>query len=405
MLNAEKLNVLSDEDFRRDPYPFFRAGLSDNPIVQNTKTLTKPFHIFRYEDVFRVFKDWETFSSEEQHDLDVTDLALGRAIENFIAMDPPRHTRLRRLAQRGFLPATLNSFVPRAEELSRQRMDYLLEAGEADIVDDYAAQITVGMISAILGLPVDDWMMIRKWTTDIAENVLAPNFVEDIEQDRIDVTTRVTGEMADYFTDFIAARRKNPKEGDLVSLMITTEMDGDRFSNEEIENTAMLLLLAGNDTTTNLIANFITNMAKFPEQAQQVRNDLSLVPQALEETLRYSPSLLCMERFVTKPVELHGVELQKGDTIIPWMAAANRDPKMFDRPDEFDIFRKPNRHISFASGVHMCLGSPLARLEGKIAATEFMKRSKGIELIGGPVLNGNSLVNGPAHQRARIIPA
>lgn len=402
MLRGEDLNVFSNEAFRQDPYPFFRQGLRDKPIVRNSETLTKPYSVFRHADVFQVFKDWETFSSEDPNVAETGDMALGRAIENFIAMDPPRHTRLRRLAQRGFLPATLKSFAPRAEELSKQRMDYLLEAGEIDIVDDYAAQITVGMISAILGLPVTDWELIRRWTTEIAENVLAPNFVTEFEQDRVDLTVRVTNEMADYFEDYIAERKKDPKENDLVSLMITTEMDGDRFTDREIENTAMLLLLAGNDTTTNLIANFITNMAKFPDQAQLVRDDLSLVPQAIEETLRFSPSLLCMERFVAKPIMMHGIELVPGDVVIPWMAAANRDPDVFDRPDEFDVTRKPNRHIAFAAGVHMCLGSPLARMEGAIAAKELISRAGQIELIGPPELNANSLINGPAHQKAII---
>ena len=245
--------------------------------------------------------------------------------------------------------------------------------------------------------------MIRKWTVDIADNVMAYNWTYDFEEDRAAVTSRVTGEMIQYFKDYIRERYKAPRDDDLVSVMITTEADGDRFTPAEVESMALLLLLAGNDTTTNLISNFVMNMARFPDQAKLVREDPSLIPQALEETLRFTPSLLGMERFVAKETEIHGTKLKPGDTVAVWIGAANRDPRAFDRPDAFDITRKPNRHISFAYGPHMCLGAPLARMEGRIAATEIMRRSSGLELIGDPKLPGNSIINGAASQKIRVI--
>ena len=406
MVNPADMNPIYNDAFRRDPYPFFWQGLEEQPIVHHPDRLSKPYSLFRYEDIQKAFKDWETFSSRGLESQNFRDLTLGTAVENtFITMDPPRHTRMRRLAQQGFLPSVLEKMAPRAEELVAQRMDFALEADEFDLVDDFAAQITVGMISAILGLPVEDWSMIRKWTVTLAENVLVQNWLHEREEKRAEAATRVTTEMADYFRDYIAERKKNPKEGDLVSIMISTEIDGDRFTDVEIEATAILLLLAGNDTTTNLIANIAINAARFPNAANEVRADLRLVQQFVEEVLRYSPSLLCMERFVVKPITLHDVNLEPGDNVLLWIAAANRDPKIFVQPNEFDISRKPNRHVSFAFGPHMCLGAPLARIEGKIAAREMLRRTKAIELVGDPELPGNTMINGPARQRARFIPS
>ena len=405
MLDLSQINTIYNEDFRRDPYPYFLQALQDSPIVHHPDRLSKPYSLFRYKDVQSTFKNWKDFSSRGTEENNFRDLTLGTIVEDtFISLDPPRHTRLRRLAQQGFLPTVLNRFVPRAEMLVKERMDYAFENGEIDLVDDFAAQITVGMISAILGLPIEDWTMIRDWTVTIANNILAQNWLTEREQDRAETTARVTAEMAAYFHENIAARKRNPKEGDLISTMMTSEIDGDRFSDTEIESTAILLLLAGNDTTTNLIANFAICMAKFPDEANKVRENLDLVPQAVEEVLRYAPSLLCMERFVASPVTMHGVDLVPGDVVLLWMAAANRDPEIFENPNVFDISRRPNRHISFAFGPHMCLGAPLARIEGNIAARAILSQTRAIELVGEPEPTGNSMINGPAHQRARFIP-
>ena len=402
MVNPADINAMYNEDFKKDPFLYFQEALENQPIVEHTGTLAKPYSVFRYEDVVNVLKTHQKFSNAGG-DADMADLSLGRAGENITTIDPPRHTRLRRMAQQGFLPTVLNSFAPNAVKLAKDRVDYALEQGEIDIVDDFGAQITVGMITAILGLPADDWSMIRKWTVDIAENVTADLWVSEFEADRAAITERVTGEMADYFRDYIAARKKNPQEGDLVSLMISTEVEGDRFTDEEIESMAMLLLLAGNDTTTNLIGNYLTYMANYPDQADMVRKDPSLVSQSIEEVLRMAPSTTFQVRYVKEPVEMHGMTLEPGRPILPWMAAANRDPGVFENPNDFNIHRKPNRHIAFGFGPHMCLGAPLARLEGRIAIEEVMKRTKAIELIGPAEYSPNAFVFGPTMQRARFV--
>ena len=151
MVNAVDINPLYNEDFRQNPYPYFQEGLENTPIVHHEKFFNKPYSVFRYSDVQNVFKDWETFSSEGRHLDQAREMTMGDAVANIITMDPPRHTRLRRMAQRGFLPSILDGFADRAVELARQRVDYMLEAGECDLVNDFGAQVTTGMITAILG--------------------------------------------------------------------------------------------------------------------------------------------------------------------------------------------------------------------------------------------------------------
>ena len=404
MPNPAEINVLYNQDFMNDPFPYFQAGLEHAPIARNEETLTKPFYVFRYQDVRRVLQDYETFTSNLNPDDASAEMALGRAVENLIEMDPPRHTKMRRLAQQGFPRRVLKELIPRAEAIVKERVDNAFDQGEIDLAGDFSSPITIGMISTILGLPLEDQSMIRQWTIDIANNVMANNWVYEFEQDRADITVKVTGEMADYFHDYIKRRKSSPEAGDIVSIMLTTEIDGDRFTNDEVESTTMLLLLAGNDTTTHLISNYVTCMANHPEQADQVRQDPSLIAQSIEEVLRYAPSLLCMERGVAKPVTLHGVEIVPGDVMIAWIAAANRDPKQFERPNDFDISRRPNRHIAFGFGAHFCLGAPLARLESRIAVEELMRRTSGFELIGPAGPQKNAIIHGPAHQRVRFIP-
>ena len=319
---------------------------------------------------------------------------------NFITMDPPEHTIMRKLAQPGFLPNVVNTFRGRAEEIVQGCIDQALEADEIDIVDDFAVPITVGMITTVLGLPIEDLPMIRQWTMAMADGFALPNFLTERDPERATRIVAAADEMGDYFEAFVSERERHPIEGDIVELLMESEADGVSYSREQLVSTLILLLTAGNDSTTNLISNYITTMAQFPDQADLVRNDLSLVNKSIEEQLRYCPSFLGFERSATADHELHGVEINKGDTIMVWIAAANRDPRAYDRPDEVDIMRPRNRHIGFGHGIHFCIGAPFARMESQIAARTLMDRVGSIELRGEPVLGGNAIMNGPAHQRA-----
>jgi len=393
-------NALSDA-FIADPLSFMHKGLSEHPVVKHETTLDPVYSIFRYEDVKRVLLDWETFSSEPINtDLDA--LNLGRATENFILMDPPRHTRLRGLAQQGFFPKVIREFIPRAEQIASERFEYALEMDEFDLVNDVSSQLTIGMITGILGLPSDDWSIVRDWTNTMQRNTMASFWLTEWDDERADGVVRVTQEMADYFHDHLKFLRKHPQDNNILSALMTTEIDGERFSDEEIESTAMLLLLAGNETTTNLITNFVRCMVHYPSQFDLLKKDPGLINPAIEETLRLEPSLRMTIRSVCKDAEFHGVTIPAGNSIALWFLAANRDPIVFEKPDCFDMTIRRPRHLSFAGGPHFCLGAPLARMEANVAANTLLQRVRNIELLSEPQMSDNGNLNNILSLKARF---
>ena len=396
------INPLLNAEFIENPLPGLMEAWSKGPIMRH-ENLTTTYSFFSYEDARSILLDYETFGSEIPQENKAA--AVGPLLDNLIATDPPRHTRLRILANTAFAPPVIRGFQDHARVSVEGLVDEILEKGEVDIIEDFAAQVTVGMITTILGLPREDWRMIRQWTTDISNNIMADVWLKERDPEREAVTRRVAVELSEYFHDYLAERRRQPKEGDLISLFMTTEVDGDRLSDKEVEATAMLLLLAANETTTNLIGNFVRTLARYPDQAAIMRAKPELAKPGLEETLRMTPSLRGTARRVRRTVEMYGHRLEPGDVAFVWIATANRDPAIFAWPDEFDVHRKPNRHIAFAAGPHLCLGAPLARLEGRLAAELLLRRTKGIELLGDARVAPNAIADNVLEQRVRLVAA
>ena len=404
--NLQAISPLENEDFRRDYVPYFEQAIASEPVVRHDQYLSKPVSLFRYEDIKSALRDWTTYSSAMARTGATKEMAGDNVLSNtLINIDAPRHTSLRRIAQQAFLPGVLKPLRAVAEEMAKERVDYILENDEVDLVNDFSVQITVGVLFRVLGLPREDLPLIRKWTKELGDKDMAPHFCREYDADVAEMFVRVNREMADYFHDYLLDRKKNPKEGDLFSSLMSAEVNGIGFSDEEIEATAQLLLFAGQDTTTNLLSNFIINMTKFPEPAEQIRNDLSLIPAAIEESIRLNPSAILVERRATKDLTLHGVDICENDTVLPWLASANRDPSVFEDPHDFRLDRRPNPHLGFGHGPHMCIGAPLARLESTAALTELMSRVKRIELIGESELPGSTTLYGPVSQRARFYAA
>ena len=397
-----EINPLLNQEFIKNPLPGLMEAWSKGPIMRHDN-LTRTYSFFSYEDVKSILVNHETFGSEMPQEN--KDAALGPLLDNLIATDPPRHTRLRILANKAFAPPVIRGFQDQAQVIVEALVDEILEKGEVDIINDFAAQVTIGMITTILGLPREDWKMIRQWTTDISNNIMADVWLKERDPVREEETKRVAIELSEYFQDYLAQRRKNPIEGDLISLFMTTEVDGDRLTDKEVEATAMLLLLAANETTTNLIGNFVRTLARHPDQAAIMRADPELAKPGLEETLRMTPSLRGTTRRVRKTVEMHGHTLEPGDAAFVWIATANRDPSVFENPNTFDVHRKPNRHIAFAAGPHLCLGAPLARLEGRLCAELLLRRTKDIELLGEARVAPNAIADNVLEQRVRLIAA
>ena len=405
MPQPSDLDPFENEAFRQDPYPMLAEVMAETPVVRSDHALSRPINIFGYDDVRYAFEEWTSYSSQTSRTDDPERMTVGTIEDTFITMDPPRHTSLRRLAQKGFLPSVIASFGPRAEEIARTCVDDALESGELCLVNDFAVPMTVGMITTVLGLPIEDLPAIRAWTVEIFDNYLAQHFLRDVDPDRMATVERITGELTDYFRDYIAERKRSPMEGDIVSQLMTAEIDGVGFTDDEILSTSMLLLTAGNDSTTSLLSNYVINMARFPDQAEIVRQDLSLVPRSIEESVRFLPSFLAQDRVAAKDMTLHGVDIEEGDCVVLWLATANRDPNVFDNPNAFDAERRPNRHLGFGAGIHMCIGAPLARMEAKALANELMSRVGEIELVGDPQLPESTIMTGPTAQTVRFAPA
>lgn len=399
-----RFDALNDAGFREDPYPVLAEMRERHPVHHLAPGLTESWHVFRYDDVRHVLLTPETFSSDRslQGGGDLADANLAFLFNNMISATGERHRRLRMLGNRVFMARAIESFRPKVQAEVDARMDFALQAGgEIDLVEDFAAHITVGMICAVLGLPREDMEMIRRWTAVLGDNSGAVTWLAGMDPD-LARRGRIAGtEMAAYFRDFLKNRRG---EDDLLSAFQNVEVEGERLSEDELLSMAMLLLLAGNETTTNLITNFTRLLAAHSQEAAALRANPTqeAINGAVEETLRLRNSIRNVDRFALHDVEMHGVTIPKGGLVVVWLSAANRDPGAFDDPDRFDPARSPNRHLAFGQGAHMCLGSALARMETRIAAEAILTRTRSVELTGQAELGRNANFDNVTRQMARF---
>ncbi|GER90373.1 putative cytochrome P450 YjiB [Dictyobacter vulcani] len=326
------------------------------------------WRIFRYADHLRVQNDYATFSSapgaqENQES--------GRSI---LAMDPPRHRQLRSLVTSAFSARTIAGLAPRIEQLAVELVTSHLARGELDVVTDLAVPLPILVIADMLGFPRHNWAAVKKWSDS-----LVANFSEDeAEQDAS--TSDLAISMFETIARTIDARRRSPRE-DILSLLLAAEVDGKHLSDDDLYIFIVTLLVAGNITTTQLIGNAFLCFERYPEAWQQLRQDPTLVPSALEEVLRYLPPnrgtggdrVIIGGRIATSDVLLGDQQIHKGDIVQVTTISANFDEEQFPDPLKFDIQRTPNRHLSFGHGIHFCLGAPLARLEAKIAIETMLR--------------------------------
>ena len=288
----------------------------------------------------------------------------------FLFMDPPDHTRLRGLVQKAFTPRTVENLRPRIQELVDDLMAPALQRGSMEVVEDLAYPLPVRVITEMLGVPLEDHDTFKGWSRELA-GALDPDFAtpDDVAQRR----ERAASAFVEYFQGLIAERRRDPRD-DLLSALITAEDEGNKLTEKELLSTLILLLVAGHETTVNLIANGVLALARNPDQLQRLQNDPTLVRTAVEEVLRYDPPVQFTARVALDDIDIDGATIGKGDQAIVLVAAANRDPEQFPDPEIFDVGRPDNRHLSFGLGAHFCLGAPLARVEGQIAINTLVRR-------------------------------
>lgn len=385
--------------FKKNPYLQYGRLRASEPV--HYSGALQAWVLTRYEDCVAVVHDHERFSSDSRNAGGPIAEAIARqrqqsdlqSADTILSLDPPRHTVLRGLVNRAFTPRRVQELRPRIEEIARTLLD---DAGdesdvrEFDLMTALAQPLPVIVIAELLGISPDDRLQFKEWSNVIAETT---NLVQSEElQERV---RRTTAELVEYFGRVMDAREAAPRD-DLVTALVQAEEDGRRLRREDVLAFCILLLVAGNETTTNLIGNGLAALLDHPEAIAVLREDPERIPAAVEEMLRYDSPVQGLVRFATRDTEVGGVRIGKGDIILAMVGAANRDPEAFERPDAFDLERGGGRHLSFGQGVHYCLGAPLARLEADVVFRALLDRTEHIEMgEGGLERGGTFLLRGP----------
>ncbi len=404
--SAADFNLLSPE-FRENPYPFYAAMRRESPI--HPLAPGAPLYaITRYADVIHILHHPELFSSRAlQVALQGGGIGIGpnsgalaghRLLSSpmMIATDPPDHGRLRRLVNRGFTPRRIASLEPRIREIANQCLDDAIEGGELELVRGLSIPLPVKVIAEMLGVERDQVDQFKAWSDAFVVGLSGATGQYEPEDVR-----KAADEMADYFEGFAAERRANPKD-DLISVLTQAE-EGDALSTGELMSFIALLLIAGNETTTNLIGNGVKALLAHPDQLGRVLADPSLVPALVEEVLRYDSPIQALPRSNTNAVELPSGIVPENSTLLVFYAAANHDEEKFPDAESFDIDRATGDHVAFSHGIHFCLGASLSRLEARVAFETLFSRCRELELAADSIpMVDSAVLRGPKSLPLRI---
>lgn len=348
-------------EMHEDPYPTYARLREEAPCYRNPDM--DFWALSRFDDVLEGYRDWERLTSTRGVALEEvgTDSA-----PSMIGMDPPRQTQLRKLIVREFNPKRVGALEPRVRGLTTRFLDRIVEEGECDLIERFAALLPSDVISTLLGAPPEDHASLRVWTATMMHR-------EDGVSSISPAAAEASGNLLRYFADLIADKRKAPGE-DLISGLVAAELEGRRLDEREILGFCFLLISGGNETTEKLIANTVHQLSRHPDQRAALVADPSLIPAAIEESLRFRSPTQYMVRATTTDVQLHGRRIPAGDRVVLLIGAANHDPRRFDEPARFDIRRNAAQHLAFGFGPHFCLGARLARLEARVAMEEIHRR-------------------------------
>jgi cytochrome P450 len=384
-----------DHTIRDDPYPTY-AWLRENaPLYRNEEHGF--YALSRHADVLAALRDETTYSSRMGVSIDPASWGpQARYAMSFIAMDPPEQTRLRALVSRGFTPRRVQALEEQIRRLACEYLDPLVAAGAFDFIDDFAGKLPMDVISELLGVPKGDRSELRRLADLLIDR---PPGTRDVPQAGIDAAIA----LFQYFGEMITDRRRQSRD-DLVSALLAAELDGERLADSEIVGFALLMIVAGNETTTKLLGNCAYCVHRNPDQQAAVFADPARVPGWVNETLRYDTSTQMLARYLVKDVELHGVQAPAGSQLLLLLGSANRDAAVFPDGDRYDIDRDTTSLSSFGAGRHYCLGANLARLEANLALGELVARAGGIDVDedGGVERVHSVNVRGFAHLPVRV---
>lgn len=380
-------------DFHEDPYPYYRRLRDEAPLYRNEALGF--WAVSRHSDVHQGFRNSTTLSNRDGVSLDPVSRGPHAAkTMSFLAMDDPAHLRLRTLVSKGFTPRRIRELEPRVTELAVQHLDVMLERagdGTVDYVAEFAGKLPMDVISELMGVPVADRDRIRAMADGVMHR---EDGVNDVPASAIEASINLIV----YYQAMIEERRKKLTD-DLTSALLEAEIDGDRLTDEEVLGFMFLMVIAGNETTTKLLANAAFWGHRNPEQLAPLYDDLSRIPLWVEETLRYDTSSQILARTVSGSLELYDTVIPEGDVLLLLPGSAHRDERVFDSPDDYVIGREiGSKLLSFGSGAHFCLGAHLARMEARVALTELFKRIRGYEVDEASAVRVHSSnVRGFAH--------
>lgn len=379
---ALELDIRHPENLK-DPYPLF-AYLRDEQPVHWSGSL-RAWMVTRYDDVLHILQNPQRFSSDRFRNAGsrysserpaVAEVA--RVLREWMVMrDPPDHTRLRGFLHNSFTPRRLRRIEPRVQAIVDELLQRVEARGSMEFIEDFAFPLPARVITMLMGVPREDIDQIRLWSDQLAAYLGGAQ----TELDNMEQARDGTMQMAEYFRALIRGRGaasqdsgQETEQEDLIGLMLRAGQEGDRLSEEEIVSNCVLLLFAGHETTTNLLGNGLYHLLRNPEQHRLLADNPELARGAVEEFLRYDTSVPAVLKIAAEDTELHGKQIGKGDVVLAFLASANRDPRRFQNPDTLDITREDNRHLSFAFGIHFCLGAPLARMEANVAISTLFRR-------------------------------
>jgi len=358
-----------DPSFRANPYPHYPALLAGAPRKFNVFIPTTL--VARYDDCLAVLRDHEHFSSRPPAMLQQMRTEFGpfAGATTMLDSDPPVHTRLRRLVSRAFTPRRIKDIEPRIQAIAGELLDRVARDGRFDLMEHLASPLPMIVIAEMLGVPPEEHAQFKAWSNQIIEGGrMAFGGASPAENMKAS-----SQELRAYLAKQIERRRREPGD-DLITALVQAHDEGGTLAADELLAFVVLLLLAGNETTTNLIGNGTLALMRHPDQLQRLRGDLSLMPAAIDEMLRFDSPVQSTVRTCAVAANVGGTDVAAGELVFVIIAAANHDPQRFRNPDSFDVARTPNDHVAFGEGIHFCLGANLARLEGAVAISSMLER-------------------------------
>lgn len=381
-ISSEDPFVKMSKDFIENPYPYYDRLREKGRLVWSSAG-EKRWMTSSYDTAVTVLSDPRfsvEYPAEQLEPLSAyinnpaySDLLTGLT-KFMVAQDPPQHTRIRKLANKAFTRAEVTEMSIRITNIVDELIDRVAGSGEMDLIADFAYPLPITIICEVLGIPACDHDKLRDWTNSIS---LALEPILDVSN--VPASAKAATELFDYLKVLIAERKKKPTN-DLLSAFVQAEEEGDCLNLDELLSNMLLLIIAGHDTTVNLIGNGMLALTQNPDSMNKLRSQPDLIPVAIEEFLRYQSPAQLTERFALSDMQFEGHELKKGDRVVAIIGGANRDPSRFEHPNDLKIERQPNKHIAFGQGIHFCLGAPLARFEAKIAFERLLGRLPEITL-------------------------